>query len=190
MTYQANTPGLLPDVPEYTAQIIHLWVAEETIRILSRQQQSLDLLRHHLMQSDSLRQHLMQELLSEESVASILRGEHSPITQQLLAECEAIHQKESQNEKNIVYQGCYMLLLPTIVAFRDKVPHAKDMGEVEILSTILYNATIQGLQQSSAKEDADKSSDTRLYQQISALFALIDQEYHRKHGKEEEQHNE
>ena len=188
MTNQANTPGLLHDVPEYTAQIIHLWIAEESIRILTRQQQPLELLQQHLMQSDPLRQRLMRELLSEESVAQILSGQHAPVTRQLLAECEAIHKKVSQDERNIVYQGCYILVLPTIVAFRAKDPHVKEMGEIEILCTILYNATMQGLIESSTAGGAEHSTtDTRVYQQISALFALLDQEYHRKHHQEESQ---
>ena len=187
MTNQANTPGLLPDVPEYTAQIIHLWIAEESIRILTRQQQPLELLQQHLMQSDPLRQGLMKELLSEESVAQILSGQHAPVTKQLLAECEAIHKKVSQDERNIVYQGCYILVLPTIVAFRAKDPHAKEMGEIEILCTILYNATMQGLIGSSTAGAEHSPTDTRVYQQISALFALLDQEYHRKHHQEESQ---
>ena len=188
MTNQANTPGLLPDVPEYTAQIIHLWIAEESIRIFTRQQQPLELLQQHLMQSDPLRQRLMRELLSEESVAQILSGQHAPITKQLLAECEAIHKKVSQDERNIVYQGCYILVLPTIVAFRAKDSYAKEMGEIEILCTILYNATMQGLIGSSTAGGAEYSpTDTRVYQQISALFALLDQEYHHKHHQEESQ---
>ena len=187
MTNQANTPGLLPDVPEYTAQIIHLWIAEESIRILTRQQQPLELLQQHLMQSDPLRQNLMKQLLSEESVAQILCGQHAPVTKQLLVECEAIHKKVSQDERNIVYQGCYILVLPTIVAFRAKDPHAKEMGEIEILCTILYNATMQGLIGSSTAGVEHSPTDTRVYQQISALFALLDHEYHRKHHKEEPQ---
>lgn len=182
---QANTPGLLPDVPEYTAQIIHLWVTEESVRILTRQQQPLELLQQHLMQSDPLRQGLMKELLSEESVAQILSGQHAPVTKQLLAECEAIHKKVSQDEHNIVYQGCYILVLPTIVAFRAKEPRAKEMGEIEILCTILYNATVRGLTKESGEGAEESPLDTRIYQQISALFALLDQEYHRKHHKEE-----
>lgn len=139
------------------------------------------------MQSDPWRQNLMKELLSEASVAQILSGQHAPVTKQLMAECEAIHKKVSQDERNIVYQGCYILVLPTIVAFRAKDPQAKEMGEIEILCTILYNATVRGLAQGSGEGAEHSPTDTRIYQQISALFALLDQEYHRKHHKEESQ---
>ena len=49
---------------------------------------------------------------------------------------------------------------------------------------------MQGLIESSTAGGAEHSpTDTRVYQQISALFALLDQEYHRKHHQEESQEN-
>ena len=178
MTNNANTPGLLPDVPEYTAQIIHLWVAEESVRILSQQKKPLEMLRQHLMQSDEHRKHLIDELLSKESITIVLQGEHAPIAKQLLAECERIHQVVSKNEQHIVYQGCYMLLLPLIVAYRAKGKKAKEMGEIEILCTILYNAMMQSLDK---EQEQYCPTDSNTIRQIGALFALLDQEYHKIH---------
>lgn len=165
--------------PETTSRIVILWIYEELVAIAAKNSyEELQSLEEYLRSECTLPREMLSSLFTPESIEALLAGGHTSTSTTLLVEIEQIHKELSANHDNDLYQGCYLLVLPTIVAFRESNPASREMGEIELLCTIMHSHLLRTMSGTKHSEQTAK-----MLSQIDALFALIDQEYERRHGE-------